>query len=247
MSETDLNAEAKNQKRKYSKLTTASGICFILYLVLSLTSFGLLSFSETKACQALEVLLWGLLIAAPILGVGGLISVLVSKGRLRGISASLVFTLVPVLWLSWAFGMAHGASLARRTSCAKNLSALGKAVMAYSIDWDEEQERWSQWCDMLHEAGVPLGTFDCLADKQGPSSYALNKYAAQSDRLDMSADIVLLFESRPGWNQVGGPELLSMENHEGEGCNILFNDGSVKFVKTEQLGDLKWEDEKAKK
>lgn len=43
------------------------------------------------------------------------------------------------------------------------------------------------------------------------------------------------------WNQVGGPEILTTENHKGKGCNILFNDGHVEFVKPERLGELKWE------
>lgn len=42
------------------------------------------------------------------------------------------------------------------------------------------------------------------------------------------------------WNQVGGPEILTTENHKGKGCNVLFTDGSAKFVKTKNLGNLKW-------
>jgi len=43
------------------------------------------------------------------------------------------------------------------------------------------------------------------------------------------------------WNQVGGLEILTIENHNGQGCFILFNDGRVKFVTLEQLEELKWE------
>jgi len=50
-----------------------------------------------------------------------------------------------------------------------------------------------------------------------------------------------LFESKPGWNQHGGPELLNPDNHNGKGCNVLFNDAHVEFVKTEDFNDLKWE------
>jgi len=53
--------------------------------------------------------------------------------------------------------------------------------------------------------------------------------------------LVLLFETEGGWNQFGGPEILTFENHKGKGCNILFNDGHVDFVKPKQLGELKWE------
>jgi len=49
------------------------------------------------------------------------------------------------------------------------------------------------------------------------------------------------------WSQVGGQEILTTENHKGKGCNILFNDGHVKFVRTERLGELKWEVEEGEK
>jgi prepilin-type processing-associated H-X9-DG protein len=42
------------------------------------------------------------------------------------------------------------------------------------------------------------------------------------------------------WNQLGGPEILTTENHKGKGCNILFVDGRVEFVKTKNLSKLKW-------
>ena len=42
------------------------------------------------------------------------------------------------------------------------------------------------------------------------------------------------------WNQVGGPELLTTENHKGEGCNILFTDSHVEFVPAKRLGELRW-------
>lgn len=45
------------------------------------------------------------------------------------------------------------------------------------------------------------------------------------------------------WNQVGGPEILTTENHKGQGCFILFNDSHIEFVKPERLGELKWEAE----
>ena len=42
------------------------------------------------------------------------------------------------------------------------------------------------------------------------------------------------------WNQVGGPEDLTIDNHEGRGCNVLFGDGHVEFVKAEDIGKLRW-------
>jgi len=53
-------------------------------------------------------------------------------------------------------------------------------------------------------------------------------------------DIVLLFETKAGWNQFGGPETLTIENHSGDGCNVLFNGGRVKWVKAKDIGKLNW-------
>jgi prepilin-type processing-associated H-X9-DG protein len=54
-------------------------------------------------------------------------------------------------------------------------------------------------------------------------------------------DVMLLFETKGGWNQFGGAEMRAFENHKGKGCNVLFNDGQVKFVPPEWSMELKWE------
>ena len=56
-----------------------------------------------------------------------------------------------------------------------------------------------------------------------------------------SDDMVLLFETEDGWNQFGGPELLTFENHGSKGCNVLFNDGHKEFIKPSQVSKLKWD------
>lgn len=69
--------------------------------------------------------------------------------------------------------------------------------------------------------------------------YAINTNAKPNS----PGDMVLLFETRRGWNQFGGPEILSDENHLDEdrkGCNVLFNDGNVKFIKPKNLKKLKF-------
>ena len=72
----------------------------------------------------------------------------------------------------------------------------------------------------------PLGRQGLLEDRQ---CYAFTRYDRPETRV---------YKLR--WNQVGGPEILTTENHKGQGCNILFGDGNVKFVRTKQLGELKW-------
>jgi hypothetical protein len=54
-------------------------------------------------------------------------------------------------------------------------------------------------------------------------------------------DVVLLFESRAGWNQCGGPELFTFDNHDPKGGCVMLNNGEVKFIRTEEeLKQLRW-------
>ncbi len=56
---------------------------------------------------------------------------------------------------------------------------------------------------------------------------------------------MLLFETKGGWNQHGGPELLTFDNHKGKNAHILFNDGRIKFINPEEADQLKWKPDEA--
>ncbi|UCF43830.1 MAG: hypothetical protein JSV99_02580 [Planctomycetota bacterium] len=68
------------------------------------------------------------------------------------------------------------------------------------------------------------------------SHYAVNPNCGPNS----AADVALLFETEGGWNQFGGAEILTFENHEGKGCNVLYNGGDVEFVAPEEMTKLKW-------
>lgn len=77
------------------------------------------------------------------------------------------------------------------------------------------------------------------------SHYALNPNAEPNS----APNVVLLFETADGWNQFGGPDLCSTQNHAAYGkigCNILFNDGRAKFVKPKDISLLNWGKSKGK-
>lgn len=42
------------------------------------------------------------------------------------------------------------------------------------------------------------------------------------------------------WNQIGGPEDIVVNRHLRKGCNILYSDGHVEFVKLEDISNLRW-------
>jgi prepilin-type processing-associated H-X9-DG protein len=79
----------------------------------------------------------------------------------------------------------------------------------------------------------------CPSDKIGPCSYAINENMP-SDANELPPDLVLLFESAPGWNQTGGPDDVVIDRHGKPGANIAFADGHVEFVEAEEIPKLRW-------
>jgi len=133
---------------------------------------------------------------------------------------------------------------ARVTVCGSGLYTLGNKLKIYAYDHGGVYPAPERWCDLLTEnTQVNEHEFICIAARaKGDTSrchYAINPNCEPNS----PNDVVLLFETTGGWNQFGGPEILTTENHKGKGCNVLFNDGSVEFVKPERLGELKWEAE----
>jgi len=184
---------------------------------------------------------------AIILGIIGLIKITQSKGKLKGMGMAIAGIVIPVVLLPIAAlmmaitipGLTRVRHGALQMVCASNLSGLGKAMMIYSNDYDEIPTA-SKWCDLLIEfADVAEMQFRCRSDNDARCSYAMNKNIEGLDLNTVDPDTVLLFESVDGWNQSGGPELLNTDNHL-EGCNILFADIHVEFVKSSKLEDLKW-------
>ena len=85
--------------------------------------------------------------------------------------------------------------------------------------------------------------FLCPEDKTGPCSYAMNENIPAGAN-ELPGDMVLLFESAPGWNQTGGADDVVTDRHKRPGANIAFADGHVKFVKPEDIPNLRWTIEK---
>jgi prepilin-type processing-associated H-X9-DG protein len=108
----------------------------------------------------------------------------------------------------------------------------------------DEDKNWllNNWCDLLTSpCYVKAEHLKCPADKTGPCSYAMNENIS-ADAGDLPDDLVLLFESAPGWNQTGGIDDVVTNRHgeKNPGANIAFADGTVEFVKPEDIPNLRW-------
>jgi len=101
-----------------------------------------------------------------------------------------------------------------------------------------------KWCDKMLQAFEIAGSkryllkvHKCPSVCEGKCHYAMNPNC----KYDSPSDVVLLFETKAGWNQHGGPELFTFDNHDPKGGCVLLNDGTVKFIRTtEELKQLRW-------
>jgi hypothetical protein len=192
-------------------------------------------FLATYNCLAL-VISW---LASVFLGIFSIFVIKRGKGKLRGmefaiggiaINATIAVVIIGV-------GVMIVRPAIHQVICGMNLSGLGKALAIYANDYDGKYPTANKWCDLLIQLGIVTEKqFECRRNKEEKCSYAVNPNAEPNS----PPYVVLLFETKGGWNKFGGPELLTFGNHKGKGCNVLFKNGRVKFVKKRDLGKLKW-------
>jgi len=157
----------------------------------------------------------------------------------RRVVGEIVIAIVVCLWMIvvlWP-SLVHLREYRRRIRCGENLTVLGKTMIIYACDYDDKYPTVDKWCDLLTKhTEVSQKEFICPSAGNGRCHYAMNPNA----NLTSSPEMVVLFETERGWNQFGGPEILTIENHEGKGGNISFNDQHAEFVKPEPFDCLKW-------
>jgi len=131
-----------------------------------------------------------------------------------------------------------------RAGCAQNLSRLKSRFRFYTRD-ARQYPSAGEWCDIIVRHWRAWGYVDdhifepfiCPGAGEGRSHYAMNPNCEPNSPMDT----VLLFETKTGWNQHGGPELFTFDNHDPRGGLVLLNDGTVKFIRTEEeLKQLRW-------
>jgi hypothetical protein len=176
--------------------------------------------------------------AAIVVGVISIFRVKRSKGRLKGMRLAMTGTLMGAgISAALVYMVFWSVMVVNQVICGMNISGLGKTMAVYANDYDGEYPTADRWCDLVIELEyVHEKQFRCPANKKQRCSYALNPYCGPNS----PNDVVLLFETKGRWNQYGGRELLSTHNHGGKGCHVCFNDLRVRFVKSEELGKLRW-------
>ena len=251
MSEAENNTQV--QTSRMSKVAIWS---LVIPLLLCIGSLSFYTVFRSGVSETLEVCLFlfpsaGFCLSPLtfILGIWGIVRVAKSKGALKGYIPASLGVIVTVFCLHCSLvGVACVRPQARIEQCKILLMEIGKAMASYSNDYNGQYPTAERWNHLLIEHyGLDEEFFTPLHGR-----YALNPDA----RPDSAADVVLVFEVKSEWdvwyNQFGGPERLAGAIHHIPtillrksitGCNVLFNDGHVEFIKTEEAGELKWKEE----
>lgn len=255
MNETNNNLQ--QFKPKWSKFAIATLIIPCLSIIGSYSVILALQYRFDILCPRIFTIFFALLfylclfpflpVISFVLGISALIKLLWSRGVLKGYIFAIFGILMSVLAFDRAM-LAFGSTRpeARIRMCESNMAELYKAIAGYSNTHNNQYPKATQWCDLLAEQKpIEKSNFLCPEyakinkwNQEQPykSSYAVNPNAEPNS----APDVVLLFETKDGWNQFGGPELMTFDNHYRKGCNVLFNDGQVKFIKPEQKDKLNW-------
>lgn len=139
-----------------------------------------------------------------------------------------------------------------RLDCANNLWSVYSELWIY-FKSKKAYPAPDKWCDVIvrgyRSDGLSkreyMRNFVCPGASEGKYHYAMNPHC----KPDSPPDTVLFFETKNGWNQYGGPELFTFDNHDPRGGCVLLNDcrmdrvssPTVRFIRTqEELQQLRW-------
>ena len=193
---------------------------------------------------------------AVICGIISLIKISAAKGRLKGIGLAVTGIALPIIVLP-VFVMAFvlmmpvfskAKHFAHRAVCAQNIKQINLAIHLYTVENDDQFPTAKEWYDLVEPyIGKSARTVTrCPVEPQGSFSYAFNLNLDGMTTENIDPDVVMIFESEPGINMTGGPQLVKTNRHPASdrasfgGCNIGFTDGRVEFVNADRIAKLKW-------
>jgi hypothetical protein len=247
MSEAEKGPQGQKQKT-YQLAIWSLGLAILSCAILA-GVFILMSFPSLPArhewlagLRAAFLIFPGSYLVSLVLGIVSIFKIKKNKNELKGIRLAAGAVLADA---TIAVGIILGILFAvqpviHRIVCGMNMEGLGKALSIYANDFDDKYPTPEKWCDLLIQyAEVTEKSFRCPSAKKGRSHYAINPDC----QLKSPPDVVVLFETGPGWNQFGGPERLVSDRHWWRGSCVLFNNSQVQFIRKKDLGQLKWKSE----
>lgn len=224
---------------------------------------------------AIASLILGIL-ALPTCGISGIIGLIMGivalvqvrrhreslKGHgiaIAGIAASGFFTLVISFIIIYMMVPAYNryANDSYYTSCLVNTRSITTAIMMYQMDYNDYNPSAVNWSEAISPYLRSSDVFHCPATDTKEQCYAMNKVFC-GKKIDYTYDlssVILIFESKAGHNQSGGPELLpstprhfesikrpGTDEEESVGVyNVGFADGHVRpLTRTKIMNPKLW-------
>jgi heme/copper-type cytochrome/quinol oxidase subunit 4 len=233
-------SEPENKKPVISKLAVFSFLLVLLGLAIMAT---IILFENIEIPEIIVHILVGavflFLLSGLVFGVQAFIQIIKSKGSLWGLLFSVLAIFISAGFVISSFWPMPPIDR-NRMMCFIHLDLLDIVMHRYADEHNNTYPESNRWCDLAYHYIEDPNLFICPgAFKHGDNAkchYAMNPNCEPNS----PNDVVLLFETRGGWNQYGGPELLKFDNHTKKGAAVGFNDGHVEFVKPEDVNKLKW-------
>lgn len=236
--------ETENKKPPFSKLAIASLLVALTGLCLYIPFSPFCSYDHSEFINiAGPWIAFLFILSGAALGIIAYNHIRRRKGIIRGRIFSISALIIIAAIVSIAI-LSVGV-IPDLPRCGRNLSRLGQAFRIYANNHEGKYPSADKWCDEIAKyLDSPVKEqFLCPAAikhrDRGPCHYAMNPNCEPNSPPDM----VLLFETKGGWNQHGSPEILTLGHHEKKYAVVLYNGGDIKVISSEGISKLKWKAE----
>jgi len=238
------NVPGQKHASRVSRLAIAS-CCLALLPWLLFSSSRPVS---VKAGRLFIFVPWSLSV---LIGISALVLIRYRRPKLKGKILAIAGIAIPIVMIAINYLVVRNyyrlnAPMYEMRACQSNMSRLHASLKGYADNHNELLPAGPNWCDELLEENDELAAiFVCQNSdgKPGQSSYALNKNVAGQNLWELPRDTVLLFETTAGWNQVGGAELATTDNHSlvtGGPCNEVLARGRSQHSSSDKIHELRW-------
>jgi len=192
-------------------------------------------------------------LAGLVLGIVGLTKISRSQGRLSGSGLAIAGICVSGVFLLWGVpavsvgmllpALAGAKGRAQEVLCMSSLKQLNLGLLMYAGDNNDVFPPADRWCDAIKMYVASEKPFQCPAQPEQRSSFALNAKVAgkKTTSIKEPGRTVLAFGCAGGWNRTGGQELASSHKHVRRVVPVGFADGHVELVPPDRLASLRWE------
>jgi hypothetical protein len=164
-------------------------------------------------------------------------------------NAGCALSVISFLGVTFIINDIHVIDSAR---CRGNIFVLGKSIRAYCEKHNGEFPEASKWCDLLVNSvndipGFSKHSFNYPPEQHSFYGFSFNKNIYTKKLNEVDPNVVLVFESEPGWNQFSGREMFTLNRtrhlFSKRGGYVLLaekNGGQVKFVTRNEEKNLRW-------